>query len=340
MRLDYKKAGVNINAGEAMIPHYKEAAKKTTIPGVMGSLGGFASLFSLKDYPMEEPILVSGTDGVGTKLILANQANMHDTIGIDLVAMCINDIITCGAKPLFFLDYFGTGKLNPEVAKKVVGGIADGCLAGECALVGGETAEMPGMYPPGDYDLAGFAVGVIDKKDIIDGSTIEPDQTVIALPSSGLHSNGYSLARKVLEVKNIDGSQEFEDGKSLYELLLKPTTLYTKVIRNLINSLPIKGIANITGGGIIGNANRVLPNNIDISINKGDIRIPKIFSFLQDEGNIKTEEMFRAFNMGVGMVIIVKNKAVEKALAVIKDNGINGYKLGKTISGLGKVILN
>lgn len=288
---------------------------------------------------MEEPILVSGTDGVGTKLILANQANMHDTIGIDLVAMCINDIITCGAKPLFFLDYFGTGKLNPEVAKKVVGGIADGCLAGECALVGGETAEMPGMYPPGDYDLAGFAVGVIDKKDLIDGSTIKPDQTVIALPSSGLHSNGYSLARKVLEVKNIDGSQEFAEGQSLFEVLLKPTTLYTKVIRNLINAIPVQGIANITGGGIVGNANRVLPKNIDISIVKEDIQTPEIFNFLQKEGNIKTEEMFRAFNMGVGMIVIVDNDRVEEALTIIKENNIAGYKLGKTIAGSGKVIL-
>lgn len=337
MGLDYRQAGVDIEKGDGLVPVYREAAERTRIPGVLGSLGGFGSLFSLKEQGLADPVLVSGTDGVGTKLLLAMALGRHDTVGIDLVAMCVNDILTCGAKPLFFLDYFGCGTLEPETAAAVVGGIAEGCRQAGCALTGGETAELPGMYPPGEYDLAGFAVGVVDRQKIIDGAGIKPGDAVLGIASSGIHSNGYSLVRKVVEVAGLDYAGEYGLGAPLGEVLLRPTTIYVKIVMQLIDSLPVLGLAHITGGGLPGNACRVLPPGTALELDSASWELPAVFRLLEEAGKIAREEMYRAFNMGIGMVVIVPAAALDAALQLLAGQGVGAFQIGRVVSGNGEV---
>lgn len=325
-QLSYKDAGVDIHAGNELVERIKDDVKRTRRPEVMGGLGGFGALCALPSK-YKEPILVSGTDGVGTKLRLAIDLNKHDTIGIDLVAMCVNDLVVQGAEPLFFLDYYATGKLDVDVAASVIKGIASGCEQSGCALVGGETAEMPGMYHAGDYDLAGFCVGVVEKSDIIDGSNVKVGDTLIALGASGPHSNGYSLIRKVLEVSE-SKPDELLEGKPLSEHLLAPTKIYVKSILQLIKQVDVHAIAHLTGGGFWENIPRVLPNNVKAVINEVSWEWPPVFKWLQEKGNISRYEMYRTFNCGVGMVIALPEKEVETALAVLKQSGENAWVIG------------
>ncbi len=329
--LSYKDAGVDIDAGNELVELIKPEIKKTTRPGVMGSIGGFGGLFEIPMDKYKNPILVSGTDGVGTKLKLAIDLNKHDTIGIDLVAMCANDIIVLGAEPLFFLDYYATGKLELDVAKNVIKGIAEGCIQAGAALIGGETAEMPGMYSKDDYDLAGFCVGIAEKDNVIDGSQIKSRDTIIALGSSGPHSNGYSLIRKVIDSVDADLNQQIDDS-TLGELLLAPTKIYTKSILRLHSEVPIHGIAHITGGGLTENIPRVLPANICAIINQNSWNMPKVFAWLQENGNIEEQEMLRTFNCGVGMVIIIPSDKTDYALDLLNNNGENAWVIGQTDS--------
>ena len=324
--LSYKDAGVDINAGNALVERIKGVAKATRRSEVLAGLGGFGALFELpKGY--EQPVLVSGTDGVGTKLKLAMDTNKHDTIGIDLVAMCVNDLIVTGAEPLFFLDYFATGQLNVDVAANVVEGIGKGCELAGAALVGGETAEMPGMYEGEDYDLAGFCVGVVEKAKIITGDKVQAGDKLIALPSSGPHSNGYSLIRKVLEVSQAPLDQDL-DGKPLGELLLEPTRIYVKPLLELFKNVDVKALAHITGGGLLENIPRVLPNNTNAVIDKESWQLPAVFKWLQTQGNIESQEMYRTFNCGVGMVICIAENDVDAALADLSANGEQPWVIG------------
>lgn len=329
--LTYQDAGVDINAGNALVDRIKNDVKRTRRPEVMGGLGGFGALCAIPSK-YKEPILVSGTDGVGTKLRLAIDLKRHNTIGIDLVAMCVNDLVVQGAEPLFFLDYFATGKLDVDVASDVIKGIADGCSQSGCALVGGETAEMPGMYHDADYDLAGFCVGVVEKEDIIDGSNTHNGDVLIALASSGPHSNGYSLIRKVLEVNNIDPAQELLDGKPLAEHLLAPTKIYVKSILQLIKQVDVHSIAHLTGGGFWENIPRVLPDHIQAVIDKESWQWPPVFKWLQEKGNISDYEMYRTFNCGVGMVIAVPAKDAETALVLLNQTGEKAWTIGKIVT--------
>lgn len=326
-QLSYKDAGVDIHAGNELVERIKGDVKRTRRPEVMGGLGGFGALCALPTK-YKEPILVSGTDGVGTKLRLAIDLNKHDTIGQDLVAMCVNDLIVQGAEPLFFLDYYATGKLEVDVAADVIKGIADGCELSGCALVGGETAEMPGMYHAGDYDLAGFCVGVVEKSEIIDGSAVKTGDTLIALGSSGPHSNGYSLIRKVLEVSGAN-SADLLEGKPLSEHLLAPTKIYVKSILQLIKQTEVHAIAHLTGGGFWENIPRVLPDNTKAVIDESSWQWPAVFSWLQEKGNISRYEMYRTFNCGVGMVIALPEKDVETALALLEQAGEKAWVIGK-----------
>lgn len=326
-QLSYKDAGVDIHAGNELVERIKSDVKRTRRPEVMGGLGGFGALCALPTK-YKEPILVSGTDGVGTKLRLAIDLNKHDTIGQDLVAMCVNDLIVQGAEPLFFLDYYATGKLEVDVAADVIKGIADGCELSGCALVGGETAEMPGMYHAGDYDLAGFCVGVVEKSEIIDGSAVKTGDTLIALGSSGPHSNGYSLIRKVLEVSGANPADLLED-KPLSEHLLAPTKIYVKSILQLIKQTEVHAIAHLTGGGFWENIPRVLPDNTKAVIDESSWQWPAVFSWLQEKGNISRYEMYRTFNCGVGMVIALPEKDVETALALLNQAGEKAWVIGK-----------
>jgi len=304
--LSYKDAGVDIDAGTALVERIKPAVKATHRAGVVSGLGGFGALFELDLEKYKQPILVSGTDGVGTKLMLARDLNQHATIGIDLVAMCVNDILAQGAEPLFFLDYFACGKLEIEQAAEVIQGIAEGCRQAGCALTGGETAEMPGMYPPGDYDLAGFTVGVVEKSSLIDGSEIRPGHKLIGLASSGPHSNGYSLVRRVIEHSNADLSAELPgSSNSLGEALLAPTRIYVKNTLKLLDQHRIDGIAHITGGGITENIIRVLADDCGIEVNLDSWQQPAVFNWLQEQGNISRDEMLRTFNCGIGLVMLV-----------------------------------
>lgn len=326
-QLSYKDAGVDIHAGNELVERIKGDVKRTRRPEVMGGLGGFGALCALPTK-YKEPILVSGTDGVGTKLRLAIDLKKHDTIGQDLVAMCVNDLIVQGAEPLFFLDYYATGKLDVDVAASVIKGIADGCEMSGCALVGGETAEMPGMYHEGDYDLAGFCVGVVEKSEIIDGTAVKTGDILIALSSSGAHSNGYSLIRKVLEVSGANPADLLE-GKSLSEHLLAPTKIYVKSILQLIKQTKVHAIAHLTGGGFWENIPRVLPDNTKAVIDESSWQWPAIFNWLQEKGNISRYEMYRTFNCGVGMVIALPEKEVETALALLEQAGEKAWVIGK-----------
>jgi phosphoribosylformylglycinamidine cyclo-ligase len=317
--ISYKDAGVDIDAGNALVERIKGVAKRTRRPGVMAGLGGFGALFEIpKGY--DEPVLVSGTDGVGTKLRVAMDLNQHGTIGIDLVAMCVNDLVVAGAEPLFFLDYYATGKLNVDVAASVVDGIGTGCEQAGAALVGGETAEMPGMYEGEDYDLAGFCVGVVEKSKIIDGSKVAVGDTLIGLPSSGPHSNGYSLIRKILEVKNIDIKQDF-NGKPLGEVLLEPTRIYVKPLLALLKEVTVNSLSHITGGGLYENLPRVLPENAKAVIDAKSWNRPAIFDWLQEQGNVEDKEMLRTLNCGIGMVVVVPSEEAEKAVELLKAEG-------------------
>ena len=325
--LSYKDAGVDINAGNALVERIKPEVKRTTRAEVIGGLGGFGALCAIPSK-YKEPILVSGTDGVGTKLRLAIDLKKHDTIGIDLVAMCVNDLVVQGAEPLFFLDYYATGKLDVDVAADVVKGIADGCVQSGCALVGGETAEMPGMYHAGDYDLAGFCVGVVEKSEIIDGSRVKNGDALIALGSSGPHSNGYSLVRKVIDIAGVNPATELLDNKPLSEHVLAPTKIYVKSVLALIKQADVHAIAHLTGGGFWENIPRVLPKNTKAVIDEKSWKWPSVFNWLQEKGNIDTYEMYRTFNCGVGMVIALPQEQVETALAILKQAGENAWLIG------------
>lgn len=325
--LSYKDAGVDIDAGNALVDRIKGVVKKTRRPEVMGGLGGFGALCALPQK-YREPILVSGTDGVGTKLRLAMDLKRHDTIGIDLVAMCVNDLVVQGAEPLFFLDYYATGKLDVETAASVITGIAEGCSQSGCALVGGETAEMPGMYHGDDYDVAGFCVGVVEKDDIIDGSKVADGDVLIALGSSGPHSNGYSLVRKILEVTHTDPDTTQLEGKSLADHLLAPTRIYVKNILSLIEQVDVHAIAHLTGGGFWENIPRVLPDNTQAVLSESSWEWPAVFGWMQQAGNVSRFEMYRTFNCGVGMVIALSPADADRAVQLMTDAGEKAWKIG------------
>ncbi len=326
--LNYRDAGVDIDAGARLIERIKPLAAATRRPGVLDGLGGFGALFELPIERYRQPVLVSGTDGVGTKLKLAIELNRHDTIGIDLVAMCVNDILVSGAEPLFFLDYYATGRLDVDVATSVISGIARGCELAGCALTGGETAEMPGMYAEGDYDLAGFCVGIVEKDALITPSRVVPGDLLIALSSSGPHSNGYSLIRKVIEVSGADLSQDL-DGISLGDALLAPTNIYVRSLLPLIRTLEIHALAHITGGGLTENLPRVLPAHTSADIDLGSWRWPAVFDWLQTRGNISRKEMLQTFNCGVGMVVCVAGEDAEQALTHLRAQGETAWIIGE-----------
>lgn len=338
MSLTYESAGVNKNEGYAEVNLIKGFIKNTYTPGVLSDLGGFSGLFEIDKSKYENPVLVSGTDGVGTKVMLAQMLDKHDTVGIDCVAMCVNDILCQGAKPLFFLDYIATGKLVAEKMASIVEGVAKGCIDSGAALIGGETAEMPGMYSEKDYDLAGFCVGIVDKDKIIDGKkNVKEGDIILALPSSGLHSNGFSLVRKIIfEHKKLDVQSELLDGKTLAEVLLTPTRIYVKDVLEIMERYRINAMSHITGGGLYENVPRVLPENLDAVIEADEIPGQKIFSKLREWGDLDKEEMYGTFNMGVGLVMVIDKKDVE-GIKAMKPEII---ELGKIVKGSGKVILN
>ena len=326
--LSYRDAGVDISAGDELVERIKPLAKKTLREGVLSGLGGFGALFEVpKRY--QEPVLVSGTDGVGTKLKLAFDLNRHDTVGIDLVAMSVNDVLVQGAEPLFFLDYFACGKLDVDTAASVIGGVAKGCELAGCALIGGETAEMPGMYPEGEYDLAGFAVGAVEKSAIISGQDIVPGDVVLGLPSSGAHSNGYSLVRKIIARSAPDLDAPFDGDKTLADAIMAPTRIYVKPMLALMQVLPVKGMAHITGGGLTENVPRVLPEAVKAVIDQSCWSRPKLFQWLQSEGMVVESEMHRVFNCGIGMVVIVAREHVQQALQVLHAAGEKAVEIGR-----------
>ncbi len=334
--MDYKKAGVDIVAGYKSVELMKEHVMKTMRPEVLGGLGGFAGAFDLsKIKEMDEPVLLSGTDGCGTKVKLAFIMDKHDTIGIDAVAMCVNDIACSGGEPLFFLDYIACGKNYPEKIATIVSGVAEGCVQSECALVGGETAEHPGLMPEDDYDLAGFAVGVVDKKDIIDGSTIKPGDVLVGMASSGVHSNGFSLVRKVFEMSKESLDTYYDElGKTLGEALIAPTRIYVKALKNIKNSgVKVKGCCHITGGGFFENVPRMLPENARAQIKKDSYPVPPIFDLIAKNGDIAEDMMYNTFNMGLGMIIALDPADVEKAMAAIKAAGDECYVVGEIAEG-------
>ncbi len=329
----YKAAGVDITAGYQAVELMKKHIARTVTAGAMSDIGGFGGLFEMDLTGITKPVLVSGTDGVGTKLKLAFLMDKHDTVGIDCVAMCVNDIICCGAKPLFFLDYIAVGKNFPEKVAAIVSGVAEGCVQSGAALIGGETAEMPGFYPEDEYDLAGFAVGVVDRDKILDNKTMEAGDVVIALPSSGVHSNGFSLVRRVFDVENADIKTPMEElgGKSLGETLLAPTKIYVKPMLALFEEVKVKAVSHITGGGFYENIPRSIPKGFGAKIDKSALRIPPIFKLLAEKGNIPEHDMFNTFNMGVGMSVVVAKADAEKALEILKANGEDAYIMGEII---------
>ena len=334
----YKDAGVDIDAGNRLVEKIKPAVIATHRPGVLGSLGGFGGLFKPDLSGYSEPVLVSGTDGVGTKLRLAIDLGIHDTVGIDLVAMCVNDVIVQGAEPLFFLDYYGCGRLDENVAADVISGIAQGCQLAGAALIGGETAELPGMYAEQDYDLAGFCVGIVDQPKIIDGSKIAAGDALIGLASSGPHSNGYSLIRKILSVSNSDPSDAWANGDStLGETLLTPTRIYVAALLELIQAQPVNGIAHITGGGLAENLARVLPPNVDAIVDTNAWHRPSIFDWLQEQGNVATSEMLRTFNCGIGMIVAVPAEFASDAMSLLNAQGETALQVGEIVAGTGTV---
>ena len=336
----YAAAGVDITAGYKAVELMKSHIKRTRNEGCLDDVGGFGGCFGLPTN-MEEPVLVSGTDGCGTKVKIAMLMDKHDTIGIDAVAMCVNDIICTGAKPLFFLDYIACGKNYPEKIATIVGGVAEGCVQSGAALIGGETAEHPGLMPLDDYDLAGFAVGIVDKKKMIDNSQVEAGDVVIALPSSGVHSNGFSLVRKVFDIENTDINRTYEElgDKTLGETLLTPTRIYVKPVLALLEAVKVKAISHITGGGFYENIPRSIPDGFGAKIDKSAVKILPIFNLIQKEGNISERDMFNTFNMGVGMSIVVSKDEAEKALEILKANGEDAYIIGEIVEGDEKVIL-
>ncbi|MNI38389.1 Phosphoribosylformylglycinamidine cyclo-ligase [compost metagenome] len=336
----YKNAGVDIAAGNEAVERMKKHVKRTFRPEVMTDLGGFGALFGLNKDKYEEPVLVSGTDGVGTKLKIAFAMDKHDTIGIDAVAMCVNDIVVQGAEPLFFLDYLACDKVIPEKIEAIVSGIAEGCSESGCALIGGETAEMPGMYAEGEYDIAGFTVGVVDKSKIVNGSSITAGDTVIGLASSGVHSNGFSLVRKLLLEQSgysLKDSLPELGGEVLGDVLLTPTKLYVKPVLSLLEQVKVKGMAHITGGGFIENIPRVLPDGVNVEVDYGTWPILPIFSLLQEKGNVSNRDMFTTFNMGIGLVIVVAKEDEEAALAALRAAGENPHVIGRVTEGDGIV---
>ena len=341
MTNSYEEAGVNISLANQIVKVIKPLVNRTFTPGVISDLGSFGGLFSLVGQECKEPVLVSSTDGVGTKLKVAFHLNRHHTIGIDLVAMSVNDIITCGAKPLFFLDYISTGKLEKEKIIGLIKGIVKGCEIAECALLGGETAEMPDFYSPGEYDLAGFAVGIVDKEKIIDGKNIQKGNIVLGLASSGLHSNGFSLVRKVLlENKKCRMENKIDHlENSLGGVLLRPTRIYVKYILDLIRKFKILGIAHITGGGLIENVPRILPEGLSVEISSGSWPKPPIFSLIQKEGNIAEREMYHTFNMGIGMVLIASEEEAKKILEELRLMKCDSYIIGKVIKGNKRIVI-
>ena len=329
LSLSYRDAGVDIDAGDALVENIKPYARKTWRDGVLAGVGGFGALFQLaRGY--HEPVLVAGTDGVGTKLKLAFELNRHDSIGIDLVAMSVNDILTQGAQPLFFLDYYACGKLDVTTATEVIKGIAAGCAQAGCALIGGETAEMPGMYATGEYDLAGFAVGIVEKSRIIDGSAIVEGDAVLGLASSGAHSNGYSLIRKIIAVKGVELSSRFH-GRTLSEVILEPTRIYVKPVLKLLKSVAVKGLAHITGGGLVENVPRVLPERLAARVERAAWTMPALFPWLGEQGNIAEHELYRVFNCGIGMVAIVTAGHADAAIELLKAEGETVWRIGRIV---------
>ena len=336
----YRKSGVDITAGYKGVKLMAPYVARTRIPGVVSDIGGFGGLFAPDLAGMREPVLVSGTDGVGTKLRIAQLMDKHDTVGIDCVAMCVNDIICCGAKPLFFLDYIAIGKNVPEKVAALVSGVAEGCVQAGCALIGGETAEHPGVMEAGDYDLAGFSVGIVDRPRILDSSAMAPGDVILALPSSGIHSNGYSLVRKVFHVEHADLSIHCEDlGQSLGEALLTPTRIYVKPVLAAIGAAEVRGVSHITGGGFYENIPRCLPAGLTAKIEKAAIRTPPIFRLLQETGRIPERDMFNTFNMGVGMAVIVSRDTADRALSSLQGNGCDAYPVGEITAGEERVVL-
>ncbi len=326
--LSYRDAGVDIDAGDRLVENIKPFAKRTMRPEVLGGIGGFGALVEIsKKY--REPVLVSGTDGVGTKLKLAFELNRHDTVGIDLVAMSVNDILVQGAEPLFFLDYFACGKLDVDAATEVIKGIAAGCEQAGCALIGGETAEMPGMYPAGEYDLAGFAVGVVEKSQIISGADIKPGDVVLGLGSNGAHSNGYSLVRKIIERSHPDLNARFDGSRTLADSIMAPTRIYVKPLLALMQQVTVKGMAHITGGGLTENVPRVLPENVVAELHSSRWETPKLFDWLRTMGNVAQQEMFRTFNCGIGMVVIVAAADAERAMQHLTAAGETVWAIGE-----------
>ncbi|MFP1695014.1 phosphoribosylformylglycinamidine cyclo-ligase [Gardnerella greenwoodii] len=330
----YDEAGVSVEAGYEVVRRIKSHVNRTKRPGVMGGIGGFGGLFDLASLDYKEPVLISGTDGVGTKLMVAKMMNKHNTIGIDCVAMCVNDIAAQGAEPLFFLDYIACGKNNPALLEQVVAGVADGCVQAEAGLIGGETAEMPGMYAEDEYDLAGFAVGVAEKTNIVDGSTITSGDVLIGLPSSGVHSNGFSLVRKALfEEAGYDVNTKLEelDGKTIGEVLLEPTRIYVKALKPLFAKHLIKGVAHITGGGFIENIPRMYSDDLAAKIDTSSWNVPPIFDVIEKAGKVAHYEMFNVFNMGIGMVLAVDKNKAEEALSTLSENNETAYVIGEMI---------
>jgi len=335
----YKKAGVDITAGYRAVELMKAHVART-MPDGKTDIGGFGGLFPLSLDGLEDPVLVSGTDGVGTKLRIAELLNIHNTIGIDCVAMCVNDVLCCGAKPLFFLDYIACGKNVPEKIANIVGGVAEGCVRAGCALIGGETAEHPGTMPEDDYDLAGFTVGVVSRKKVIDKSAVKAGDIMLALPSSGVHSNGYSLVRKVFDVEHCDLNAPVKElGASLGETLLTPTKIYVKPMLALFEEVKVKGVSHITGGGFYENMPRSIPKGLGVKIKKSDVKIPPIFQLIQEKGRVSEHDMFNTFNMGVGMSVIVDKADADQAISVLKAHGEDAYVLGEIVESGDGVIL-
>jgi len=337
----YAAAGVDITAGYRAVELMKKHIRRTEVPGVCSDVGGFGGLFEPDLGGMEKPVLVSGTDGVGTKLKIAFLMDKHDTVGIDCVAMCVNDIICCGAKPLFFLDYIACGKNVPERIEQIVKGVCDGCVQAGAALIGGETAEMPGFYPENEYDLAGYSTGLVDKNRIIDNKTMEAGDVIIALPSSGVHSNGFSLVRKVFDVEHTDLKTPMEalGGRSLGETLLTPTRIYVKPVLALLKEIRVRGISHITGGGFYENIPRSIPDGLCARIDRKAVRVLPIFRLIAEQGGISERDMFNTFNMGVGMSIVVPEEEAERALAILKGEGEDAYVIGRIIQNAETKIL-
>ena len=340
MAQSYEKAGVNLEAGYEVVRRIKKHVASTSRLGVMGNIGAFGGMFDLSALKVKEPVLVSGTDGVGTKLKLAFEMDKHDTIGIDAVAMCVNDVLAQGAEPLVFLDYVAVGRNEPQKIEAIVAGVADGCRQAGCALVGGETAEHPGMMPEDDYDLAGFSVGIVDKKRIINRETVRPGDVMLALPSTGVHSNGFSLVRKVFAIGNGGENRNYPElDKSLWETLLTPTKIYVKPVLALLKEIQPKAISHITGGGFYENVPRCIPDGLCAKIDKAAIKTPAIFRLLQKKGSIDEHDMFNTFNMGVGMAVIVSPETADAALSALKAEGIDAYVCGEIVAGEEKVVL-